>query len=200
MGETKVLTVNFEGHRITTTVTSSGDSVAAWIDEVRSVHHRRLHKLVVGLDVEWRPLFGPGYSPTALLQICVGRRCLIFQLLHHDYLPDELEEFLADPDFSFVGVGVAADAERLRYDLDLEVANPVDLAELAAEEMERPDLRNAGLKAIASAVMGVSVDKPQSVRLGCWDNYYLSNEQVMYACIDAFVSFEVGRMLLTGDY
>lgn len=200
MGETKVFTVNFEGHAITTTVTSSGDSVADWIDEVRAVHHRRLHKLIVGLDVEWRPLFGPGYSPTALLQICVGRRCLIFQLLHRDYVPQALAEFLEDPDFKFVGVGVDADAERLRYDLDLEVANTVDLAELAAEEMERPDLRNAGLKAIASAVMGISINKPQSVRLGAWDTYYLSNDQVLYACADAFVSFEVGRMLLTGDY
>jgi hypothetical protein len=38
------------------------------------------------------------------------------------------------------------------------------------------------------------------VRLGPWDDYELSHEQVEYACIDAFVSFEVGRKLLTGDY
>ncbi|CAO1948417.1 unnamed protein product [Urochloa humidicola] len=200
MGETKVYTVKFEGDEIITTVTSSGEAVEDWLDEIYSVHRRRLHKLVVGLDVEWRPLFGRGYSPTAVLQLCVGRRCLIFQLLHADYIPDALYEFLGDPDFRFVGVGVRDDAARLSDDYDLEVATTVDLAELAAQEMGRPDLRHAGLKAIASAVMDATVDKPRRVRTGPWDDYYLSGEQVQYACVDAFVSFEVGRMLLSGNY
>ena len=197
MAKTDVYSVMFEGGAITTTVTSSGASVKAWVDEV-SVHRRRLRDLIVGLDVEWRPLFGPGYSPTALLQLCVGRRCLVFQLLHADYIPAALKEFLADPDYRFVGVGVAADAARLWNDQGLNVANAVDLAEVAAEETGRRDLRNAGLKAIASAVMGVDLDKPEEVRLGRWDDYYLTTQQIKYACIDAFVSFEVGRMLL-GD-
>ncbi|CAL4962249.1 unnamed protein product [Urochloa decumbens] len=197
MGETKVYTVRFEGDEITTTVTSSGEAVEGWIDEIYSVHRRRLHKLVIGLDVEWRPLFGPGYSRTALLQLCVGRRCLIFQLLYADYIPNALAEFLDDTDFRFVGVGVRDDAVRLSNDYGLNVASTVDLGELAAEEMGRPDLRHAGLNAVASAVMDVSVDKPQWVRTGPWDDYYLSGEQVQYACTDAFVSFEVGRMLLS---
>ena len=201
MVETKVYRVMFERGEIRTTVTSSGDAVEAWIDEVLSVHRRRLSNLVVGLDVEWRPIFGRGYSRTALLQLCVGRRCLIFQLLHADYIPDALGErkCLRDDDYRFAGVGVGADAERLWNDKGLNVANTVDLAEVAAEEMGRPDLRNAGLKAIASAVMGVDIDKPDAVRVGPWDNYYLSDQQIKYACIDAFVSFEVGRILLTGD-
>ena len=197
MAKTDVYSVMFEGGAITTTVTSSGASVKAWVDEVLSVR-RRLRDLIVGLDVEWRPLFGPGYSPTALLQLCVGRRCLVFQLLHADYIPAALKEFLADPDYRFVGVGVAADAARLWNDQGLNVANAVDLAEVAAEETGRRDLRNAGLKAIASVVMGVDLDKPEEVRLGRWDDYYLTTQQIKYACIDAFVSFEVGRMLL-GD-
>ncbi|CAL4974912.1 unnamed protein product [Urochloa decumbens] len=196
MGETKVYTVRFEGDEITTTVTSSGEAVEGWIDEIYSVHRRRLHKLVIGLDVEWRPLFGPGYSRTALLQLCVGRRCLIFQLLYADYIPNALAEFLDDTDFRFVGVGVLDDAVRLSNDYGLNVASTVDLGELAAE-MGRPDLRHAGLKAVAGAVMDVTVDKPQWVRTGPWDDYYLSGEQVQYACTDAFVSFEVGRMLLS---
>ncbi|CAL4948332.1 unnamed protein product [Urochloa decumbens] len=200
MGETKLYTVMFEGDAISTTVTSSGDAVKRWLDEVLYVHRRRLHKLVVGLDVEWRPPFGPWYNPTALLQLCVGRRCLVFQLLHADYVPDALAEFLDDPRFRFVGVGVQDDAVRLNNDLRLAVSNTVDLAELAAGEMGRPDLRSAGLKALASVVMGATVDKPERVRKGRWDAYELSDQQIKYACIDAFVSFEVGRKLLSGDY
>ncbi|CAO1948102.1 unnamed protein product [Urochloa humidicola] len=198
MGETKIRTVMFEGDKITTTVTSSGEAVKDWLREVLSVHRRRLHKLVVGLDVEWRPLFGPGYSRTALLQLCVGRRCLIFQLLHAEYFPKALGDFLGDSDYRFVGVGVWDDAVRLRNDYGLRVARTVDLAELAAKEMGCP--RDAGLKAIASEVMGATVDKPQRVRMGRWDASELSDEQIKYACIDAFVSFEIGRKLLTGDF
>ncbi|WVZ69396.1 hypothetical protein U9M48_018187 [Paspalum notatum var. saurae] len=200
MGKTTVWDITFEDDEITTTVTSSGSAVASWIDEVRSVHRRRLYKLVVGLDVEWRPLFGYGYSRTALLQLCVGRRCLIFQLLYADNFPKALREFLGDPGFRFVGVGVADDAERIRNDYGLVVSNTVDLAPLAAKEMGRPDLRYAGLKAIAKAVIDADVDKPESVRTGPWDNCELSGAQINYACIDAFVSFEVGRTLLSGDY
>ncbi|KAK3161477.1 hypothetical protein QOZ80_1BG0077610 [Eleusine coracana subsp. coracana] len=200
MAETQLYDVRFHGDAITTTVTSSGDAVDDWLHEVRAVHRRHLHRLVVGLDVEWRPTFNAARSPTALLQLCVGRRCLVLQLLHADYLPDALADFLAEPDHTFVGVGVEGDADRLWEDCGMEVASTVDLAELAAEEMGRPGLRRAGLKAIARDVMGVDMEKPYWVRTGPWDACCLSDQQIKYACIDAFVSFEVGRMLLSGEY
>ncbi|KAF7005005.1 hypothetical protein CFC21_020159 [Triticum aestivum] len=198
--ETFVTDVAFEDDVITTTVTSSGDAVVAWLRKIRYAYRWVYHKLIVGLDVEWRPSFGPGYNRAALLQLCVGRRCLIFQLLHADYIPRSLESFLADPDFRFVGVGVQDDADRLRNDHDLVVNNTVDLRGLAADGMRRPWLRQAGLKDITGAVMRANLEKPQRVRTGAWDAYRLSHEQIKYACIDAFVSFEVGRKLLTGDY
>jgi ribonuclease D len=196
MAEPEVYNVQFHGHAIATTVTSSGDAVDDWLHEIRAVHRRRLHKLVVGLDVEWRPTFSADYSPTALLQLCVGRRCLIVQLLHADYLPDALADFLAEPNYRFVGVGVEGDADRLRDDYGLEVANKVDLGKLAAEVMHRPDLHHAGLKDIAGVVMFVDMEKPHWVRAGPWDACSLSDQQIKYASIDAFVSFEVGRILL----
>jgi ribonuclease D len=192
--------VTFESHVISATVTSSGEAVEAWLREVRSVHSRRLHELVVGLDVEWRPSYRADQNPVAVLQLCVGRRCLIFQLLHADYIPGALAEFLGETAFRFVGVGVDADVERLSDDHELKVANAVDLRGLAAERMHLPELRQAGLRAVAAAVMGVTVGKPQRVTMSRWDASCLSYDQIRYACIDAFVSFEIGRKLLTGDY
>ncbi|KAK3164982.1 hypothetical protein QOZ80_1AG0027400 [Eleusine coracana subsp. coracana] len=200
MAETDVIDVTFESVVISATVTTSGAAVEAWLGEVRSVHSRRLRELVVGLDVEWRPSYRADQNPVAVLQLCVGRRCLIFQLLHADYIPGTLTEFLGEPAFRFVGVGVDADVERLSDDHELKVANAVDLRDLAAEGMHLPELRQAGLRAIADAVMGVSVVKPQRVTMSRWDASCLSCEQIRYACIDAFVSFEIGRKLLTGDY
>ncbi|GJN17739.1 hypothetical protein PR202_gb04835 [Eleusine coracana subsp. coracana] len=38
------------------------------------------------------------------------------------------------------------------------------------------------------------------VRVSDWDARRLTQPQIMYACADAFVSFEVGRMLYDGEY
>jgi len=45
--------------------------------------------------------------------------------------------------------------------------------------------------------MGVLINKSKSVTMSKWDARRLSVEQVQYACIDAFVSYEIGRLLLT---
>ena len=49
-------------------------------------------------------------------------------------------------------------------------------------------------------VMGMQMDKPKSVTLSNWGEYILSNKQIEYAAVDAFVSFEIGRMLYAGEF
>jgi ribonuclease D len=195
-----VTDVPFGEEWITTTVTSSGAGVEGWVEEVYSVYACGQYETIVGLDVEWRPSYGRARNPAALLQLCVDNRCLIFQLLHADYIPDSLSGFLMDDRFRFVGVGVDADADRLARDYDLQVSNLEDLRGVAAEVMGIPELGQAGLNALARQVMGVSIEKPQRIRMGPWDAYRLSREQVRYACIDAYVSGQVGLMLFNGDY
>nr|CAB3477830.1 unnamed protein product [Digitaria exilis] len=196
---TDVISVTFEGHVITTTVTSSGSAVDRWISEVLSEHRSGgiLYNITVGLDVEWRPSYRPGQqNPAATLQLCVDRRCLIFQLLYADYFPAALANFLGDRGIRFFGVGVEADAERLRIDHGLAVANAVDLRVVTARWMNRPDLRQAGLRNIVAAVMGVDLVKPRRVTMSRWDARCLSHEQIRYACIDAFVSFKVCELAM----
>jgi hypothetical protein len=45
--------------------------------------------------------------------------------------------------------------------------------------------------------MGVVIDKPKWVTMSKWDVHRLSREQVNYACIDAFTSYEVVRLWLS---
>ncbi|KAK9266814.1 hypothetical protein L1049_001658 [Liquidambar formosana] len=91
--------------RILTTVTSTPSVVRSWIYKIRYFHRFRCHKLVVGLGVQWRPSFTAGVSsPPATLQLCVERRCLIFQLLHALSVLVYLRRFLFDPLITFVGV------------------------------------------------------------------------------------------------
>ncbi|KAG8055511.1 hypothetical protein GUJ93_ZPchr0001g32326 [Zizania palustris] len=194
-------TVAFGDDDIHATLTDSGDVVDDWLDEILRIHRRRLNYLVVGLDVEWRP-FGrfSEPNPVSLLQICVGRRCLIFQILRADYVPESLFDFVADDRFTFVGVGIDNDVTKLRDQYGLEVEDAVDLRHLAADKMGKPELRSTGLQGLVSEVMDVWLEKPHHVRVSAWDAPRLSKPQLMYACVDAFASFEVGRRLYAGDY
>ena len=190
--------VSFDEDYIDTTLTDSGDVVDWWVAETYRMH-RRGH--VAGLDVEWRPATGrapPG--PVAVLQVCVDHRCLVFQILRADYVPAKLSAFLADRRFTFVGVGIRDDAAKLRAGYGLRVASAVDLRRLAADALGRPDLLRAGLQALVLEVMGVQMDKPHHVRVSAWDAPALSDDQLKYACADAFASYEVGRRIYEGDY
>ncbi|PNY01633.1 werner syndrome-like exonuclease-like protein [Trifolium pratense] len=52
-----------------------------------------------------------------------------------------------------------------------------------------------GIKSLAVRVIGKSVQKPKKVSMSRWDNPWLYADQVKYATVDAFVSFEIGRRL-----
>ncbi|XP_049401500.1 Werner Syndrome-like exonuclease [Solanum stenotomum] len=188
--------VFFFSDQILTTVTCNPDVVTNWINGIEYVHRRRLNRLIVGLDIEWRPTFNRyQHNPVATLQLCVGRRCLIFQLLYCEYIPDSLTEFLLNPCYAFVGVGIANDVEKLEEDYSLRVENTVDLRDLADY-----NLRNAGLKTLCQVVLGREMEKPRHVTIGRWDNEWLDSDQVQYACVDAFVSFEIGRCMNATPY
>lgn len=188
--------LSFDGDFFDATLTESGGRVESWVAETYRIHRSCRHPLVVGLDVEWRPA-APVPGPVAVLQICTDRRCLVFQILHADYVPAALSRFLADPRFTFVGVGVRDDAAKLRDGYGLEVPRAVDLRALAADTLGKPDLRRAGLQALVREVLGVQMDKPHHVRVSAWDKRKLSKAQFKYACADAFASMEVGQELYT---
>ncbi|WVZ68917.1 hypothetical protein U9M48_017792 [Paspalum notatum var. saurae] len=107
--EDGTLVVSFDEDYIETTLTNSGNVVDWWVSETYRAH-RRAH--IAGLDVEWRPGRVPG--PVAVLQICVDHRCVVFQILHADFVPVSLSRFLADRRFTFLGVGIREDIAKLR--------------------------------------------------------------------------------------
>ncbi|KAK6148993.1 hypothetical protein DH2020_016518 [Rehmannia glutinosa] len=119
---------------IETLVTHDASMVKSWIGNVEYSHQCRLHRLIVGLDVEWRPNF-------------------------------------------------------------TDSSNKRDLRSWAAVELERKELRKFGLKALVKEVIGAEMEKPNDITLSRWDNLELSRRQVGYACLDAYFSFEIGRVL-----
>nr|GMD90613.1 Werner Syndrome-like exonuclease [Ipomoea batatas]GME19704.1 Werner Syndrome-like exonuclease [Ipomoea batatas] len=188
--------VQFHGECIRTLVTYEARKVDEWISEVEAIHRHRLNHLIVGLDVEWRPNFSKGQqNPVSTLQLCVGRRCLVFQLLYCSRIPDKLVSFLANPGYTFVGVAIDGDVEKLVEDYDLSVRKAVDLRALAVRHSNDSSLKNVGLKDLVRIYLGAEMEKPKRVTMGKWDKEVLTTEQIQYACIDAFVCFEIGRIL-----
>ncbi|TQD76616.1 hypothetical protein C1H46_037864, partial [Malus baccata] len=48
-----------------------------------------------------------------------------------------------------------------------------------------------GLKALCEKVLGWLMEKPKQVTIGNWDKRVLEVEQVRYAYLDAYVSYEL---------
>ncbi|RZC66690.1 hypothetical protein C5167_010377 [Papaver somniferum] len=137
-------------------------------------------------------------NPVATLQLYVGRRCLIFQIKHADEIPSSLVEFLGDPDFTFVGDGIGEDVKKLDDDYDLEVEVVFDLRCLDADRYNSKELKNAGLMGLAGIVLnyGDTQKKPRHVTMSNREDYLLSLDQIKYACVDAYVSFQIGKELI----
>ncbi|TYH82690.1 hypothetical protein ES332_D02G079000v1 [Gossypium tomentosum] len=191
----RTYTVTFFSTPIITTVTTTPSVVRNWLFRVLRLHSIRRHRLVVGLGVQWSPYSSLAHSAAATLQLCIGHQCLIFQLLHADTVPLSLRRFLNDPRNTFVGVWNHSDiAMLLRSEHRLSVSRVVDARHVAAERNGlSPQL---SMEKLAEILLGApDVRKPQSIGVSNWNDYRLSLEQIQYACVDAYVSFELGRVL-----
>jgi hypothetical protein len=106
MDQEKTLMVG--GNEILVTVTSSTTTVEHFLQDVRSKESKTL---IVGLDTEW---FESDRKKIALIQICVGKKCLLFKVGHAGIILDDLKSFLVDKNHVFVGVAIANDLDRLQ--------------------------------------------------------------------------------------
>ncbi|KAI3935801.1 hypothetical protein MKX01_032985 [Papaver californicum] len=196
--------VYYEKEKIRTTVTHTASVVDQWIAGVYNDFPSKLNNLVVGLDIEWRRLReNSTRNPVAVLQLCLLKRCLIFQISCCDYIPNSLADFLSNEKFTFVGVGIDSDAHKLWVDHGLNVARTQELGSLAAykltktvREYRESRLYKAGLRDLARDVLGQKLPKKRGIQLSHWDNDFLTDYQIEYACLDAFVSFKLAINLM----
>ncbi|GAY43815.1 hypothetical protein CUMW_077470 [Citrus unshiu] len=156
--------VRFWNDDIEATVTPKAGTAEFWIREICYHHRRRINKqeLVVGLDTEWcLPSSENGHQKVAVLQLCVGRRCLVFQLCHNYGIPSALVEFLGDKRITFVGKEVAADATKLLQDYGLLVANPreITMSEWDREVLSEKQIQYAAIDGFVSCKLGVVLMK-----------------------------------------
>ncbi|KAF8698991.1 hypothetical protein HU200_034823 [Digitaria exilis] len=187
-------TVYVYDRRVAALATARPFDARRWVTTTRWLHGS-LHlggRLVVGLGVQWTPTRAPlhGVPPCpAVLQLCVGHRCLVFHLAHADAVPEMLRRFLADPRVTFVGSGSANDRRMLWAHYGLRVARGLELRAFAG-------MGNASLEDMADRFLGYpGIYKPREVAMSAWHAPRLSPDQVQYACLDAYLAFRLGLVL-----
>uniref|UniRef100_A0A0D3HJR8 3'-5' exonuclease domain-containing protein n=1 Tax=Oryza barthii TaxID=65489 RepID=A0A0D3HJR8_9ORYZ len=162
-----------------------------------------INEIALGIDTEWREDHEPDDKKcykVAVLQLFLNRRCLVFQLYQaSNEVPRELAEFLADAGVRFVGVGVDGGVRRLANECNLRVACTVDLRDAAVAVLSRPELARAGLKSLALIVMGTRMEKAKDITMSRWGEPTLTWKQVNSTCIDVYMSYEIGRRMLSDE-
>ncbi|EYU37104.1 hypothetical protein MIMGU_mgv1a020401mg [Erythranthe guttata] len=179
--------VTFLVRKVHVTVTKEARQVHEWILSICSIHIDFSKNLLIGLDTD------------------IGNRCLIFQLLHADFIPVSLHAFLADPRHTFCGVGIKDDVDKLYDHHKLRVRKIADLNDLARlatinSQSGNGGYKYMGLKKMAYAVLGKKMEKPLNVTLSKWDTVELDRDQIEYAAIDAVVSYQLGYTLCSPIY
>lgn len=82
---------------------------------------------------------------------------------------------------------------------DLDVDHLIDVRHVAAEK--RGISAQVSMERLAEMILGMyGLDKPEEIGRSNWNVSLLSHKQVVYACVDAFVSFCLGRDLDAWDW
>ncbi|XP_054820540.1 uncharacterized protein LOC129319481 [Prosopis cineraria] len=185
--------VNLDGTEISVTVTATASVVRRWINAVTYFNRHYLSRLIVGLGVQWTP--GDRDAPADTLQLCVGRRCLVYQLSHSTYAPKLLRRFLLNPYYTFVGFWNHSDRTKLaisKHHLHM-LKDPLDIREYV-ETDDGESLHRASVEEIVRECLGIDgVRVRPEISMSDWDVMYLSSEQVLQATLDAHCAFMIGK-------
>ncbi|CAL5077523.1 unnamed protein product [Urochloa decumbens] len=197
-------TVHVAGCPVQTTVTARPAVARRWVYTTLWRERRRLHSssasggggLTVGLGVQWTPppyrtRLPAGAEPRpGTLQLCVGNRCLVFQLARAGAgaAPQILRRFLSDGRVTFAGYYVASDCRKLRAHHGLEVETTLELCSAGG------GAKRESLAALAERLLGIrhGVEKSAAAGRSRWDGPKLSRKQVRYAVVDAYLSCRLG--------
>jgi len=125
--------------------------------------------------------------PADTLQLCVGNRCIIIQLSHCERVPQVLRNFLADRDYTFVGIWNSQDAGKLkRSKHELEIAVLLDLRKFVSDSSGRTMKRCSFEKIVEENLGHSGVRLDRKVSRSDWRVYDLRYVQILQASIDVY--------------
>ncbi|CAH7687438.1 ribonuclease H-like domain-containing protein [Phakopsora pachyrhizi] len=177
-------------------VTSKPAVAREWIGYVTRQNWRFVNsgRLIVGVGVQWTP----GSDPSAaVLAICVGKNCLIFQIHRAGRIPRLVYRFLSDERHRFVGINNFSDQRMLlRFDSQLLVRELIELGRLARDRYQNIPPK-VSMETLAHKLLGwPNIMKNENVGRSDWEVTNLSHAQIKYAALDAFLSFRIAEVVL----
>ncbi len=147
----------------------------------KAIEYLSLQK-VIGFDTETKPCFvaRAPKNKIALLQLSSEDKAFIFRLQQLG-LPAELCSILSDPAIIKVGAAVRDDINGLNGYSHLEAYGFKDLQGLA----EKFGIEEKSVRKMSAIILGIRVSKSQ--QLSNWETSKLTEAQLNYAAIDAWV-------------
>lgn len=153
---------------------------------------------IIGLDIEWKPVFSKHarQSRTSVLQIAAKDEVLVISLLNMSTsdIPSTLKHVLESPSIQKIGVGIKDDADKMRQHWNTKVENAIDLASIISNCF--PDAGCRSLKDITAFLIDYTMEKNKKITLSNWEKFPLSQSQLHYAAIDAWVAMECAQYFI----
>jgi ribonuclease D len=193
----------YQGHTFlahgTTTITANYTNMASKVEEhinkIELILEKEDSYKIVGLDVEYT--YGPEQK-AALIQLCMGTDCLLYQISSADQPCPKLADFLGRPDITFAGVDIGNDITRLGR-CNLSVANFVDIQKRwkpADSTSNNKDSLADYAAAIIDSQYKSIMKKLTHEEHKLWKQVPLSMKHILYASIDAYATYEVYRRIV----
>ena len=147
---------------------------------------------VIGFDTETKPCFvaKAPKNHKALLQLSTEDHAYIFRLQQLG-LPDGLADILSDPAIIKVGAAVRDDINGLNWYSRFNAGGFADLQTIA----EKFGIEEKSVRKMSAIILGIRVSKSQ--QLSNWESSKLSEAQLRYAAIDAWVCREMYIKLMS---
>nr|AHW98474.1 3'-5' exonuclease [Oryza brachyantha] len=150
----------------------------------------------LGFDLEWRPFPRRGDPPckVAVMQLCMEKtHCYVMHIIHSG-VPPLLKSLLEDSSSVKVGICIDNDARKMFKDYDVHVQPLMDLSILANAKLGGPPKRWS-LASLTEMITCKELPKPSNIRMGNWEAYVLSKQQLQYAATDAYISWHLYEVL-----
>lgn len=156
---------------------------------------RALNKCThIGFDTETKPTFQRGgkQHKVALLQLSTGDHCFLFRL-NRDGIFDLVRPLLENPEIIKVGLSVHDDFNALRRRGEINPAGFLDLQDYARTF----HIGDLSLQKVYAIIFGERISKSQ--RLTNWEADKLTEQQQIYAAIDAWACLKL-YLYMRGGY
>ena len=153
-------------------------------------------RAVVGVDVRITNVWMYGRIPVVLI-LFTENCCLIIQLCRFNRNPVSLSNFLKDTNICFViekAENLTVGRVWFHKNLNSCLTSVVELSELAARVLKKPNLSTFGLVELASEI-GIEV-KLAGTKAPNWKSIVFSNEEIKFAILDACTIYRIGYKLL----